>query len=134
MEVKKMDHEVYSFALKTALNEIQNICPDIKQSFMFEEDGEIIAGGDDTSEKIIKKVEDSFNGIMEKADAIGGVEGIVLEGSKGRVNITGMNDLYLLTATSKTADMKYVNTVTRVLIPTILKLLEKINPAPLKWG
>lgn len=127
-----MDNEVYSFALKTALNEIQNICPDIKKSFMLEEDGEIIAGGEDTSEKTIKRVGDSFNGIMEKADAIGGVEGIVLEGSKGRVNITGMNDLYLLTATSRKADMKYVNTVTRVLIPTILKLLEKINPAPLK--
>jgi hypothetical protein len=101
---------------------------------MFEEDGEIIAGGEDISEKTIKRVGDSFNGIMEKADAIGGVEGIVLEGSKGRVNITSMNDFYLLTATSKKADMKYVNTVTRVLIPTILKLLEKINPAPLKWG
>jgi len=127
-----MDNDVYSFALKTALNEIQNICPDIKKSLVFEEDGEIIAGGEDTSEKIIKRVRDSFNGIMEKADAIGSVEGIVLEGSKGRVNITGMNDLYLLTATSRNADMKYVNTVTRVLIPTILTLLEKINPAPLK--
>lgn len=132
MEVKKLDNEVYSFALKTALNEIQNICPDIKNSFMFKEDGEIIAGDEDTPEKAIARVVDSFNGIMEKADAIGGVEGVTLEASKGRVNISSMSDLYLLTVTSRNADMKYVNTVTRVLIPTILKLLEKIHPAPLK--
>jgi hypothetical protein len=43
-----------------------------------------------------------------------------------------MNDLYLVTVTSRKADMNYVNTVTHVLIPTILRLLEKINPAPLK--
>jgi predicted regulator of Ras-like GTPase activity (Roadblock/LC7/MglB family) len=132
MEVKNVDNEVYSFALKNALNEIQNICPDIKNSFMFKEDGEIVAGDENTPEKVVVHVIDSFNGILEKAESIGGVEGIILEGSKGRVNISYMNDLYLVTVTSKKADMNYVNTVTRVLIPTILRLLEKIHPAPLK--
>jgi predicted regulator of Ras-like GTPase activity (Roadblock/LC7/MglB family) len=132
MEVKNVDNDVYSFALKNALNEIQNICPDIKNSFMFKEDGEIVAGDENTPEKVVVRVIDSFNGILEKAESIGGVEGIILEGSKGRVNISYMNDLYLVTVTSKKADMNYVNTVTRVLIPTILRLLEKIHPAPLK--
>jgi len=132
MEVKNVDNDVYSFALKNALNEIQNICPDIKNSFMFKEDGEIVAGDENTPEKAVVHVIDSFNGILEKAESIGGVEGIILEGSKGRVNISYMNDLYLVTVTSKKADMNYVNTVTRVLIPTILRLLEKIHPAPLK--
>ena len=132
MEVKNVDDEVYSFALKSALNEIQNVCPDIRNSFMFKEDGEIIARDENTPEKAVVHIIDSFNGILEKADAIGGVESIFLEGSKGRVNISSMNDLYLVTVTSRKADMNYVNTVTRVLIPTILRLLEKINPAPLK--
>jgi len=132
MEVKSMDNEVYSFALKNTLNEIQNICPDIKNSFIFREDGEIIAGDENTPEKTIIKVMDSFDGILEKADAIGGVNSITLESSEGRVNVSCMNDLYLVTVTSKNADKKYVNTVTHVLIPTILKLLEKITPAPLK--
>jgi len=132
MEVINMDNEVYSFALKNTLNEIQNICPDIKNSFMFRENGEIIAEDENTPKKIVVRVIDSFNGILEKADAIGGVEGVTLEGSKGRVNISCMNDLYLVTVTSRKADMNYVNTMTHVLIPTILKLIEKINPAPLK--
>jgi len=132
MEVTNMDNEVYSFALKNTLNEIQNICPDIKNSFMFKEDGEIVAQDENTPQNVVVHLIDSFDGILEKADAIGGIEDITLDGSKGKVTISCMNDIYLVTVTSKKADMNYVNTVTHVLIPTILRLLDKINPAPLK--
>jgi predicted regulator of Ras-like GTPase activity (Roadblock/LC7/MglB family) len=132
MEVKIMNDEVAAFALKNTLNEIQNICPDIKNAFVFREDGEIIAGDANTPEKTIVQVVDAFDGIFEKADAVNGVEGIVLEGSKGKVIVSSIDDLYLVTVTSGKADMKYVNTVTRVLIPTVLKLAEKLTPAPLK--
>ena len=131
VEVKVVDNEVYSFALKNTLNEIQNVCPDVTNSFMFKEDGEIIAGDENTPEKTIAHVVDAFDGILEKADAIGGVEAITLEGSKGRVNVSHINDLYLVMVTSRKADVNYVNTITRVLVPTILKLLDKISPAPL---
>ena len=127
-----MDNEVYSFALRNTLNEIQNICPDIKNSFMFKEDGEIVAEDENTPKKVAVHVIDSFDGILEKADAIGGIEGVTLDSSKGRVTISCMNDIYLVTVTSRKADMNYVNTVTHVLIPTILRLLDKINPTSLK--
>jgi len=127
-----MDNEVYSFALKNALNEIQNICPDIKSAFMFREDGEIVAGDANTPENTVVRVIDAFDGVLEKADALGGVESITLDSSKGRVSVSCINDLYLVTVTTKKADMNYVNTVTRVLIPTVLKLIEKISPASLK--
>jgi len=127
-----MDTEVYSFALKNALIEIQNICPDIKNAFMFREDGEIVAVDADTPENTVVRVINAFDGVFEKADALGGVESITLDSSKGRVSASCMNDLYLVTVTTKKADMNYVNTVTRVLIPTVLKLIEKISPAPLK--
>jgi len=130
--VKNLDNEVYSFALKNTLNEIRNVCPDITHTFMFTEDGEILAADENTPEKTIIQVIDAFDGILEKADKIGGVEGITLEGSNGRVNVSCIKDMYFATVTSKKADINYVNTVTRVLIPTVLKLLEKICPTPLK--
>jgi hypothetical protein len=83
---------------------------------------------------VVVQVVDAFGDILEKADAIGGVECMTLECSKGRVNVSCIDNLYLVTVTSKKADVNYVNIVTRVLIPTVLKLLEKIHPAPLKWG
>lgn len=127
-----MDDEVYSFALKNTLNEILNVCPDITNTFMFKEDGEIIAGDEKTSEKTMSHVVDAFDGVLEKAEAIGGIEGITLQGSNGRIKVSQVNGLYLVTVTSKNADVNYVNTITRVLVPTVLKLLDKINPAPLK--
>ncbi len=125
-----MDNEVYSFALKNTLDEIQNICPDIKNSFMFTEDGEIIAGDANTPEKTIVKVIDAFDTILEKAEIVGTIDNITLDCTNGRVSISNVNKMYLATVTSKNADKNYVNTITRVLIPTIIKLIEKINPAP----
>jgi len=130
--VKNLDNEVYSFALKNTLNEIRNVCPDITHTFMFTEEGEILAADENTPEKTIIQVVDAFDGILEKADKIGGVEGITLEGSNGRVNVSCIKDMYFATVTSKKADINYVNTVTRVLIPIVLNLLEKICPTPLK--
>jgi predicted regulator of Ras-like GTPase activity (Roadblock/LC7/MglB family) len=127
-----MDDEVYSFALKNALNEIRNVCPDITNAFMFREDGEIIAGDENTPEKTMVHVVDAFDGLLEKADAIGGVECITIEGTNGRVNVSCVQDVYLVTVTSRKADINYVNTIIRVLIPTVLRLLEKICPTPLK--
>jgi hypothetical protein len=132
VEVKDMDDEVYSFALKNTLNEIRNVCPDITNTFMFREDGELIAGDESTSQKAMSQVVNAFDSILEKAESIGGIEGITLQSSNGRIRVSHVNDLYLVTVTSKNADINYVNTVTRVLVPTVLKLLEKINPASLK--
>ncbi|WP_161997915.1 hypothetical protein, partial [Escherichia coli] len=55
-----------------------------------------------------------------------------LEGSNGRVDVSHINNIYFVTVASQKADINYINTVTRVLIPTVLKLLEKICPTPLK--
>lgn len=120
--------EAYSFALKNTLNEILNLCPDVTNAFMFRENGEIVAGDENTPEKTMVRVVDAFDGILERAEAIDGVEGIIIEGSNGRVNVSNVNDFYLVTVTSRKADMNYVNTLTNVLIPTVLKLLEKIHP------
>jgi len=129
-----MDDELYSFALKSTLTEIHNTCPEIKHSFAFNQGGQIIAGDENTPENTVHKIMGSLNNILEKADAIGGIDNITLESSKGRVNISCLSNLYLVTVTSRNADKNYVNTVTHVLIPTVLKLLEKITPTPLKWG
>jgi predicted regulator of Ras-like GTPase activity (Roadblock/LC7/MglB family) len=127
-----MDNEIYSFALKNTLNELRNVCPDINSTFVFRENGEIIAGDENTPEKTITHVTDTIDDTFNKAEAIGGVEGVTLEADNGGVNVRRVDDFYVVTVTSKKADMKLVNTATRVLVPTVLKLLEKISPASLK--
>ena len=127
-----MYDELYSFALKNTLDEIRNLCPDITNAFMFKEDGEIIASDEITPQQSIVHVIDDFDGLLKKAETMGGIEQITIEGSKGRVNVSHMNNNYLVTITSQSADKNYVNMISRVLFKTVVKLLDKISPASLR--
>jgi predicted regulator of Ras-like GTPase activity (Roadblock/LC7/MglB family) len=127
-----MDDELYSFALKNTLDEIRNLCPDITNAFMFKEDGEIIASDEITPQQSIVRIIDDFDGLLEKAETMGGIDQITIEGSKGGVNVSHMNDNYFVTVTSQSADKNYVNMISRVLFTTVVRLLDKISPAPLK--
>lgn len=123
-----MENDVYSFALRNTLNEITNACPDIQSIFLFKEDGDIISGEDKAQEEAAVRTVDALDDVLEKAKTLGGVQTIILEGTKGTVNVSRMNDFYLVTVVPEKADLKYINTLTNVLVPTVLKLLEKINP------
>ena len=125
--------DVYSFAFKSALEEIRRICPSITHAFMFREDGKILVGDQSTPETSMVQVVNALDGIFKKADSIGRVECVTLEGSNGIVNVFFMDDFYFLTVASIDADMDHVKTITHVLIPTILRLVEKIcSVSPIK--
>jgi predicted regulator of Ras-like GTPase activity (Roadblock/LC7/MglB family) len=126
-----MDNEVYTFALKNTLDEIQKICPDIKNAFVLTKNRELIARDEDTPEEAITRAVNAFEEMLEKAQSIGGVEDVTIEGNNGRLNVSQLDEIYLVTVTSKQADLDYVNTVTHVVVPTVLKLLDKFSPAPL---
>lgn len=126
---ENMDNDVYSFALRKSLNEITDACPDIQSIFMFKKDGDIIGGKGKTQEEAAVRTVEALNNVLEKAEDLGGVQSIILEANKGRVNVSRMNDFYLVTVVPEKADMKYINILTNVLVPTVLRLLEEINPA-----
>lgn len=124
-----MSNEVYAFALKNTLDGIKNACPDISSTFIFK-DKELVAKDEDTNEKTINRTINAFNAITERADSLGNIEAITIQGTNGKVNISCINNFYLTTVLSKTADEKYVNTLTRVLIPMVIKLVDIFHPAP----
>ena len=123
-----MSSEVYTLALKSALQEIQSACPEVTSSFIFK-DGEILAKTINTEKETVTQTVDAFNSVTERADIIGGLESLTIQGAKGKVNIAVMNDFHMATVSSKKADEKYVNTLTRVLIPIVIKLVEEIQSA-----
>jgi len=127
-----MENEVYTFALKNTLDEIQKVCPDIKNAFVLTKDRELIARDEDTPEEAITRAVSAFEEMLEKAQAIGGVQEVNIEGLNGRLNVSQLGEIYLVTVTSKEADLEHVNTVTHVVVPTILRLLEKFSPAPIE--
>jgi predicted regulator of Ras-like GTPase activity (Roadblock/LC7/MglB family) len=125
-----MENEVYAFALKNTLQEIQNACPDVTSNFIFK-DGKIIAKNKNTDKETATQTMEAFDAIAERADPIGDLENITIQSTEGKINIAAIEDFYLTTVSSKEADEKYVNTLTRILIPIVIKLSEKIQPATL---
>jgi predicted regulator of Ras-like GTPase activity (Roadblock/LC7/MglB family) len=129
---KTMDSEVYAFALKNTLDEMQKACPEIKNAFILDQNHTIIARDENTTEETLSQAVEVLNEMFGKADAIGGVDDLTIEGINGRINISRMDEIFLVTVTSRKANLNYVNTVTHVLVPTVLKLIDKLNHGPLK--
>ena len=127
-----MQKEIYAVALKNALTEISNLSNDVTCSFMFTREGELVAGDERKPEKLLEKAMLSLEDVFEKANTVGTVKSLEIEGTNGRIQISCVNDMYLATVMTNKADMKYVETVARVIIPTLLKILENVSPAPLK--
>lgn len=121
-----MSDEVLGFALKSTIQELQNVCPDITSNFIFKE-GNILAKDDNTNEETASQTVDAFSKITEHASIIGGIDAVSIEGVKGKVNIVSLKDFHLTTVSSKKADEKYVNTLTRVLIPIVIKLAQELQ-------
>jgi len=129
-----MSQNAYADALKNALTEIKKICPDVSCSFIFRRDGMIVAGDSETAEETVEKTVRSFQNIVEKEDMIGGLKALILDGEKGKVHISRVNDMYLALAASKNADATFLQAITRVIVPTVLKLLESTAPTPPKFA
>ena len=121
-----MNDEVLGFALKNTIQELQNVCPDITGNFIFKE-GKILAKDDNTKEETASQTIDAFGKITEHASIIGEIDAVSIEGVKGKVNIASLKDFHLTTVSSKKADEKYVSTLTRVLIPIVIKLAQEIQ-------
>jgi len=123
-----MYSEAYSTALKNALTEIKNICPDVQTSFLFNKEGTIIAGDSAAPEAPLENTVGAMEGIFEKTESIGGLDTMIINGQNGKVHVSCVNNMYLAMVTSRNADMAYVQTVQRVLMPTVIKLLDSISP------
>ena len=125
-----MNNELYAFALRNTLTEIKNACPDVSHTFIFRDDGKLIAQDEDTDEETAIRAAEAFNTISKGADTIGGLESVTFYGTSDRVNIFCLNDFYLAMVTSKEDDEKQSSVaLARILVPTVLRLTEKIANA-----
>ena len=123
-----MTNEACNHALRNALDEIRSICPEISHTFVFNENGENLAEDNNTNEVAVKCAQEALLAIAEKGAAIGELQSATFKGSQGRINFTKFNDFYVANVSSNEADQKTVTNLTRVMIPTILKLAQQGVP------
>ena len=123
-----MSTEACTLALRNALTEIKNVCPDITSTFVFEENGKIVTEDQEIPEVAINNAQEAFRALSEKAGAIDGIESVTFHGSDSKANITRFNNFYVTNVASNEADEKTVTNLTRVMIPTMLRLVQDIYP------
>ena len=117
------------FAVQSVLNEIKNISPEVSNTFLFAVNGEILAKDDDTSLLSAGPAAKAFNLLVEKTEPIGRLESVTFCGSHQRMNISRMKDSYLATIASKESSPRRAETLTRVLVPAILRLVDNLQLA-----
>src|SRR3990170_5505941 len=115
--------------LTKALTEIKNVSPEISKAFLFQRNQKILARDECTDKEEANVTVEAFEALDKKANTISGIESVTFQGTKGRLGITQVKEYYLATVTSKETDEKTINNLTRVLAPTILKLVQEIYPS-----
>jgi len=123
-----MSAEACTLALKNTLNEIRNVCPDIQHAFIFKENGELLAEDENTTEDAGNNAQEAFRALTERAAVAGGVDSVTFRCADAKVHIIRFDDLFVTTVSSNDADEKTVSNLTRVMIPTTLRLVKNISP------
>jgi len=121
--------EASSTPLQTIIGEFKNISPELTSAFIFKKDGEILASTEAITEEQAKRLGAAYNDIVDQAEVIGGLEALTIQGVGGQLNVTFMNNCYVVTVSSLAADEKMVKALTCVIVPTVMKLLDQISPA-----
>ena len=119
--------EDYSTSLQTIINEFKNITPEITNTFIFKKNGEIVASTETTTDAQNKKLVSAFNDIADRVGAIGGIETLTIQGVCSQLSIIDVNNHYLVNVSSRAADEKMVKTLTHIIVPTVVKLLDQIS-------
>jgi len=120
--------EAKTSPLQTIIGEFKNINPEITSAFIFKKEGEILAFDENTTEEQTKNLTRAFNYLSEQAKIIGGIENLTFLGADKQLNISPINNAYLVTVSSKTADPKSVASLTHVIVPTVVALMDQIAP------
>jgi len=114
-------------ALQTIIGEFKNISPEITNAFIFKANDGIVVSDGATIDEESKNLVTAFNGISSKAEIIGNIKSVTMQGSNRQLRITCMNNQYLATVSSRSADEKIMKSLTCVLVPTVLGLIDELS-------
>jgi predicted regulator of Ras-like GTPase activity (Roadblock/LC7/MglB family) len=122
-----MNEEVYATALKTALTEIKNVCPDVNSAYILLGNGKVVSNDDNAVDPAIEKAMNTLQELTDKSMSLGGLSDFVIDGEKGKIYVSHVNGTYSVMALPKRADLTFLRTITNIVFPTVLKVLEGIN-------
>jgi hypothetical protein len=119
--------EVYSNPIQTIIEEIKNISPEITNALVFKNNGQAIACTQTITEPQTEEFVANFANIVLQADVIGSIENFTIQAEEGLINIVAVDDCFLATVSSLTVEPEILKSLTQVVVPTIVRLVNQIE-------
>jgi hypothetical protein len=112
------------------MDEFKNLSPETTNSLIFKNNGQTIANTKATTQDQTRKLILNFGSIESQAQSIGGIENLTIHAAESQLNITAIDTFYLATVTSRSANQEVVKSLTQVVIPTIVRLIDQNASVP----
>ncbi len=74
-----------------------------------------------------KKFVSNFVNIAVHAQTIGGIENLTIQAAENQLNIVAVDDCFLATVSSHTANQEILKSLTQVIVPTVVRLVNQIG-------
>jgi len=114
-------------AIAAVIGELKTLSPDITHTIVFKLNGETLASSEGTTPEQTQALISSIRGITQ-AECIGGIENMVLQDLNTQLSVSAIGDVYLATVSSRSGDQKVIKSLTKVVVPTIIKLSSGSKP------
>jgi hypothetical protein len=125
-----MYNETQYSVVDNALDEIRNVYPDVSHIFIFNDNGEIVGLSGNASRELTQKVISSFQNFHEKTKTLGGLDSLTITATDYQMRFNRIDNYILADVSSLDIDEKSLNVLSRVLIPTIVRLSNKPQSNP----
>lgn len=109
--------------IQTVIDEFRTLSPDISKVIVFKKDGETLAASKETTPEQTQTLIVNLNSITH-TECIGGMENLAIQDVNSQLIVTAIGDAYLATLSSRLGDQKVINSITKVVGPTIIRLAQ----------
>ena len=122
--------EAQTSPLQTIIDEFKTLSPETTNALIFKGNGQTAATTQATSSDQTRKLVLCFGSISSQAISIGGVESLTIHAAESQLNITAMDNFYLATVSSRSANQEILKSLTHVVVPTVVRLMDQPVSAP----
>lgn len=108
--------------LETILAEFKTLSPEITRTIIFDNTSPLCS--ENTSSKQSENLIEQIKNLNEQTQPLGGLERFTLQGAANRLNLSTINNWHIVTTTKRDANEKIVKSLTTVLLPIIIQLID----------
>ena len=124
--------EAHCRPLQTIIDEFKNISPEITAAVIFKKTGETVAASGNTNQTQIKNLFANVDNITAQEETLDGIENLTIQTSDNQLSVTATNNHFIATVATRASGSKIVESLTHVVIPAVVGLVEKVGSEPLE--